>query len=165
MKLIYLSLAILLFNSCKVTKDTRALNRVKADINLLNDAGNAWQKLNPCTVDTIREFINGKEVIRYDTLFNESVDTVYKDNLQTVYKTIIKYVNKTDTLKVYVIDNRAERIASDQLNKAQGQITQLKADNAQLKKESKARLWWLIGISVIGSLSIGFLVYILIRKP
>lgn len=164
MKLIYLSLVILLFNSCKVTKDTRAVNRVKADINLLNDAGAQWSKLNPCTVDTIREFINGKEVIRYDTLYNESVDTVYNDDIKTVYKTVVKYVNKTDTLKVYVIDNRAERLAAGQLNKAQGQITQLQNDNSGLKKESKIRLWWSIGIGAISLLTIGFLVYLLIKK-
>ena len=165
MKTLVILLSILLLNSCKVTKDTRAVNRVKADINLLNDVGPQWAKLNPCTVDTIREFINGKEVVRYDTLFNERVDTVYKDNTQTVYKTIVKYINKTDTLKVYVIDNRAERVAVDQLNNSQGQVTQLKADNAQLKKESKARLWWLIGVGVIGFLAIVFLVYLLLKKP
>ena len=167
MKLILVIFPACFLFSCSISKkNQRAVNRVKADINLLNDVGNSWQQLHPCVVDTVHEFINGKEVIRYDTLDFSHIDTVYNVDTQTktIYRTIEKVVKKVDTLKVYVIDNRAERIAQNDLSNAQGQITQLQTDKSELKKESKNKTWWLIGVSVFSFLLTGGLTYLLFKK-
>lgn len=167
MKLISVFILAALLFSCSISKkNQKAVNRVKADINLLNDVGNSWQQLHPCVVDTIHEFINGKEIIRYDTLDFSHIDTVYNVDTQTkiIYRTVDKYITKVDTLKVYVIDNRAERLAQNDLSKSQGQNAQLEKDKSELKKELSKTRWWGIGGSVFLLLVIAGLVYHIIKK-
>lgn len=149
--------------SCSVAKkDKKAVNRVKADINLLNDAGNSWQQLHPCTIDTVVQFKDGKEIVRYDTLFSQVADTVLDPvtQIKTVYKNVIKYVNKTDTLITYVTDNRALRLSQDEIINQQGQIVQLKADNTTTSRKSANKTWFLVAAVAV----ILFLSFLLIKK-
>lgn len=164
--LLSIFLAAFLFSCSIAKKNQRAVNRVKADINLLNDVGDAWQKLHPCQIDTIIQFKDGKEIISYDTLEISHTDTVYKDNTKIVtdYKTVVKYVNKTDTIFRIQTDKRAEQIALDKINNLEGQNAQLKTENSGLKKESRNRLFWLIGISLFAFFAIGGLTYLLFKK-
>lgn len=168
--------------SCSVAKkDQKAVNRVKADINLLNDVGGAWVKLNPCIPDTLR---TGKTITIIDSSFSdEKVESLNKvidslldkncptENIDSLRKSIKKeldkgckpaivYKNRTDTIP----DKRAEQILSNQVSNLTGQITQLKSDNSELKKESKARLFWAIGIGLLGLIIIGLLIYLLFKK-
>ena len=167
-KLIGLSLIVitLTLGSCLATKNRKAMDRVFGSEELSEIAYQRLAKSHPCTVDTVHEFINGKEVIRYDTLDFSHTDTVYNVDTQTktIYKTVEKLVKKVDTLKVYVIDNRAERLAQNDLSKAQGQNAQLEKDNTQLKKENKSLMWWLVGVSIFSILLISGSTYLLFRK-
>ncbi|HEY8690569.1 MAG TPA: hypothetical protein VIM07_15135 [Chitinophagaceae bacterium] len=155
MKILQLILAIsfttFLF-SCSISKkNQRAVNRVKADINLLNDVGNSWQLLHPCQIDTIIQFKNGKEIVRYDTLDNSHTDTVYNTDAQTktIYKTVVKYVNKTDTIFRIQTDKRAEQIALDKVTFLEGQTVELKLQKKDLVKSCHIKLIWIIAEGLV----------------
>lgn len=152
MKLLLISLIFLC--GCSVTKDRKAVARVTYNPTLFNQVGRQWQVANPCSIDTVRQFINGKEIVRYDTVFNSSTDTVFNPvtQVKTVYQTVTKYVNKTDTLRIAVTDTRAVNLVKEDLNKAQGQITQLQSQNKELQHTGNMRLYWIIGISIFALL-------------
>jgi hypothetical protein len=160
-KLILISLILC---GCTVTKDRNAVARVTYNPTLFNQVGRQWQLANPCSIDTVRQFINGKEVVRYDTLFN--IDTAFNPvtQIKTVYETVTKLVNKTDTLVTYITDQRAVNLVKDDLNKATGQISQLQTDLKASQTGSTKKTWWIVGISIFSVLAIGGLTFLLFKK-
>ena len=157
----YLIICLLLFGCSVAKKDQRALNRVKADINLLNDAGQQWAQLNPCKIDTLVQFKPGTPVIRYNTLYQ--VDTVFRKDTVVITKTrtVEKEINNTDTQRIYVTDNRLERQLTTALAKAEGSIIEKDKQLKELKSESTKKTWWLIGAGV---LIVGLIVLLFKRK-
>jgi len=181
-------LACFLFSCSTNRENQRAVNRVKADINLLNDVGNSWQQLHPCYPDTIRI---GKVITVVDSSYaKESIEALNNtiasllsnypnQNIDSLKEAIRKEVEKncrprtvyeyrTDTLPR---DKRFENSLKDRIeylnnsvsNQA-GQITQLQTDKSDLKKENKNKTWWLIGVSVFSFLLTGGLTYLLLKK-
>src|SRR5574337_1944491 len=141
--LLYIIICSSTFSCSVAKKNIRAVNRVKADVNLLNDVGDVWQKLNPCKINIPIQYIYGGRVIVYDTL--NTVDTIVntETNVQTVYKTVSKLVKQIDTLKIYVTDQRALNNCINNNNTITGQITQLKSDISSQYKYNNRLRWWI----------------------
>lgn len=186
-------LAFFLFscNSAKKIekKDQQAVWRVKANINLLNDVGNEWQKLNPCYPDTIRI---GKVITVIDSSYakenidrlNDAIASILENypvtqNIDSLKTAIRKQVEKEckprtiDNSRVDTLprDKRFENSLKDrveflnnQVSNLQGQNAQLKTENGAQKKELNKTRWWGIGASVFLLLLIAGLVYLLFKK-
>ena len=150
-------------SSCKVIKDTNALNRVEGNVNLLNHAGNEWQKLHPCTIDSVITYINGTPVITYDTVYSQSTvyDTAHKIDVQVKTVYITKKIH--DTATVIKIDTRALQIANNALNTANGRIAQLTQDGTNKDKTNRTKTAWQIGEGVVILLLFVALIYTTIK--
>lgn len=153
----------LMIASCSTTKDNKALTRVTANTTLLNKAGRIWEKSNPCVIDTVIQFKNGVEVIRYDTLWNDpepliQYDTTTKVKTVTDYKTIVKYVNKTDTILIDKTDVRRLNLALADNANFQAENNQIKSDNADLKSKLNKRTWefWGLVVLIFGAVGLKF---------
>lgn len=165
--IIYLCIAavvVLLLTSCATSKNNKAVTRVIENNSLLNKVGRVWEKSNPCVVDTIVQFRNGAEVIRYDTLWNDVIkvkyDTTTRTNTVTEYRTIVKYVNKTDTIVIDKTDVRRLNLSLADNAQLQAENTQLKTDNANLKSKLSKRTWELFGLIVLIAGAIGLKFYL-----
>jgi hypothetical protein len=165
--IIYLFLALavgLMIASCTTTKDNKAFARVTANTALLNKAGRIWEKSNPCVIDTVTQFKDGVETIRYDTLWNDVVkvyyDTATRTNTVTQYKTIVKNITKTDTILVDKTDVRRLNLALADNNKLQAENNQAKSDNAGLKSKLNKRTWEFWGLIVLIAGAIGLKFYL-----
>lgn len=196
MKILQLISAILLsffLFSCNSSKriekkDQKAVWRVKANINLLNDVGNEWQKLNPCYPDTIRigkvitvidssyakeniEALNNTIAAILNNYPNQNIDSLkqaIKKEVEKNCKPKTVYEYRTDTLPR---DKRFENALKDrieflnnQVSNLQGQNAQLKTENGVQKKELNKTRWWAIGGSIFLLLLIAGLVYLLFKK-
>lgn len=174
MKLIYLSIIILLLNSCKVTKDTRALGRVLSNPDLREQVYQVQAGLHPL-LPTDPVYIKGKDSIieiRYpvyikgqDSIIQAQCPTLNLDSLKKALTTI-KIIRSVDTLKVP--DTTLRRMLDNAITsnyKLTGQLIEKDKQTEAYKKQNGKRN----RIDIIGGaaalLIVGFLVYILIRKP
>lgn len=150
--------------SCRGARDSKAVNRVKANVNLLNDVGEEWQKLHPCIIDSVILFKDGKEVVRYDTLDISHTDTLYnvetKVKTVTLYRDVVKTIVKHDTSVIYTVDQRALQLARDEANILKGQNAQLNQTLKETKSTSNKKTWWMIG----EGLAILALIFFYIKK-
>jgi hypothetical protein len=158
------AVVVMLLTSCTTSKDNKAFARVTANTTLLNKAGRIWEKSNPCVVDTVIQFKNGVETIRYDTLWNDVVkvyyDTATRTNTVTEYKTIVKNVVKTDTILVDKTDVRRLNLALSDNDKLQAENNQVKSDNKDLKSKLNKRTWEFWGLIVLIAGAIGLKFYL-----
>lgn len=155
----------LMIASCATTRDNKAVARVMSNADLLAKAGRVWEKSNPCVIDTVVQFKNGVEVVRYDTLWNDpepliQYDTTTKVKTVTDYKTIVKYVNKTDTILIDKTDVRRLNLALADNANFQAENNQIKADNSDLKSRLNKRTWEFWGLIVLIAGAIGLKFYL-----
>jgi hypothetical protein len=151
-------LLVLLFgiSSCN------SLRRVLRDPDKLEVAGRAWEKLNPCVVDSVVKIIPGKETVVVDSSYYQAyLDTLTNLKSRLIigsgidYSTIVDsllriqpaaiYVKKTvhDTLQVIKRDLRHERILQDSVYYYNGKssLLQGKLDvSVQEVKDQKSAL-------------------------
>lgn len=166
--IVYLCLALgiaLMLASCATSKDNKALYRVTANTTLLNKAGRIWEKSNPCVIDTVVQFKNGVEVVRYDTLWNDpepliKYDTTTKIKTVTDYKTIVKYVDKTDTILIDKTDVRRLNLQIEDNNKLKAENDQLKADKTDLQTRLTKMKWKFWGLVTLIAILIGLKLYL-----
>lgn len=182
----YLIICLLLFSCSVAKKDQRALNRVEADINLLNHAGNKWVQLNPCYPDTVRvgntvtviDSSGKTEAVsrlnrRIDELLNrpnpniDSIRQVIKKEVEKECKPVTIYKNRTDTIR----DKRNEDLLRNELTterltsaKMEGQIMGYLNENSELKSDVKKQRWWTIGISALAVVIIAGLIVLLFKR-
>ena len=151
--------------SCSVAKkDQKAVNRVKANVELLNQVGKEWVKLNPCANDSTFIF-NTDTLVTSDTAYLTDQVTV-QDTVQ-VTKVITKTVRIRDSVKVVVQDKQQIELLKKDLSQAiNSQIVYLnRALDAEqrikiLKQDIKSMWLYLI----IAGLIIGILTYLLIKR-
>jgi hypothetical protein len=149
-KIFYFLMILILFFACVAQKDRRSVNRVKANVTLLNQVGVEWLKLHPCANDTIIKSIPipGKTdtITKVDTLINNIPGKPI-----TVYVT--KYINRTDTIVKVVMDNQQINILKDTVQANYKAISFLQG--MQLVKDAQirqAKKWnWIFG-GIIGLL-------------
>jgi len=181
--------SVMLVFGCSVTKQNqKAVNRVKADINLLNDVGGAWALLNPCIPDqpkpgktiTIIDSSFAKENIDFlngiiDSLLDKNCPTENIDSLRNAIRKEVAKNCQPVVINHYRVDTVPDKRAIKQaetalqtanliISKQEGEKSQLQAQNSDLKKENKNKTWWLIGISVFAVLAIGGLTFLLFKK-
>jgi hypothetical protein len=156
------TVVVLILASCTTSKDNKAFARVTGKPVLLNKAGREWEKSNPCVVDTVIQFKNGVETIRYDTLWNDVVkvyyDTATRTNTVTEYKTIVKNVVKTDTILIDKTDVRRLNLALSDNDKLQAENNQVKSDNKDLKSKLNKRTleFWGLIVLIAGAIGLKF---------
>ena len=160
----HLLIAVILLCGCTASRNRKATARVLSNTALTEQVGRIWEKSNPCVIDTVVQFKNGVEVVRYDTLWNDVVNTVYdtatKTNTVTLYKTIVKYVNRTDTITVDKTDVRRLNLQIADNDKLQAENTQLKTDKSDLKSKLNKRTWEFWGLIGLIAILIGLKIYL-----
>ena len=141
----------------------KATQKVLTNEIAFNKVGVKWATLNPCTNDTLMEFIKG------DTITTHSTDTItenrfYNDTL-VIYNTITKTVNKTirDTINKTVIDIRLLNITKDSLAYQKQKVARLTGMLDQTKLDNKKQNKWLIGLGLFTALLL-IIIGILIRS-
>lgn len=146
-------IAYLLTGCSEAKKSQKAVNRVKADINLLLQVGEAYRQLKPCANDTITEFIHDsttttviKEVVKKDTIVNGDTvyiitsDTIYSEKTKTIFKEkIITDKELTNRQKDTINSLRVQHGVKD------GVIQELRGTISTLKKEKNNLKWYLAG--------------------
>ena len=173
MKLIYLSIIILLFNSCKVTKDTRALGRVMSNPILREKVYEVQSGLHPL-ININPVYVKGKDSIievQYpvyipgrDSIIKAQCPTLNLDSLKKALTTIITK-KSVDTQKV--LDPNFQRILSNVIennNRLTGQMIEKDKQIDSYKKDNGRRNRIDIIGGVVALFIIGFLIYLLIRK-
>ncbi len=117
---------IIILASCKTVKDNKAFDRVVNDRKLSEKVFRVLEKENPCVNDTLREFITGPEVVRYDTVnvtdtleISEAVKVPYP-----VTKIVTKYVTRVDTLRYSIEDVRRLNLANHDLAIANNSLSE-----------------------------------------
>jgi len=148
---------LIILSSCTATRNNHAVVRVLSNNTLTEKVGRVWEKSNPCVIDTVVQFKDGIEMIRYDTLWNDLINTVYdtatKIKTVTEFKTITKTVNKTDTIIVDKTDIRRLNLQVKDNMALSLQNDQIKADLAAVKKKLTKRTIEFYGlIALIGIL-------------
>lgn len=163
--IVYLFLLLVFIFGCTVQKDRRAINRVEANINLLNQTGVEWLKLHPCanesTILILRDTVTENKT---DTVHIAGVpDTIKIKTVQTIYAT--KTIEKT------VIDGQMVKMQADTINAQKRAISfqagQLSAKDQTIKEQKKSNLYlWLTICGFICSIVIYFGIgwYIKIHK-
>ena len=154
--------------SCKSIqqlKNTNALNRVKGNVNLLNDAGEEYIKLHPLKIDTTTVWVyGGRPDVVHDTTY--TVDTLINDSIRTkiVYREVLKV--RVDTARV-IIDHTSElQAANSKISNQEGQITQLDKSNSAFQKDTKRLHWTIVGVSIFSLLAIiGLCILLFKSKP
>lgn len=153
---------ITLFIGCsEAKKGQNAVNRVKANINLLTQVGESYRSLFPCSNDTITTTIRDtttntlvKVVTKTDTL--KQGDTLY------IFHTDTAYFEKTKTIykEKIVTDKELTNRQKDTINSLKvqqgvkdGVIQELRAANSTLKKENNHLKWYLVGSFLLTILS------------
>lgn len=155
----------LLLSSCATTRDNKAVSRVVSNNDLLTKVGRLWEKSNPCTIDTIIQFKNGVEIVRYDTLWNEPKETVVYDTATKIntiikYKTIEKYITKTDTIKIKETDLRRLNLQIADNDKLKAENDQLKSDKTDLGSRLTKMKWKFWGLVALIVILIGLKIYL-----
>lgn len=145
---------ITLFMGCsEAKKGQQAVKRVKADIDLLNQVGEAYRALKPCSNDTTTITI-------HDTTINTLIKTVTKtDTLRQgdtlyIFHTDTAYFEKTKTIfkEKIVTDKELTNRQKDTINSLKiqkgvqdGIIQELRSTNSTFKKENNHLKWYLTG--------------------
>ncbi len=149
---------------CSTAKDSRAFKRVVNNPELADRTFKQLEKTRPCTNDTTI-FVDGKEVIKYDTVFSKDFqtdttilnDTVYITKTKPVY--INKYIYKTDTVKSVVTDNRRLQLAYDDNNKLKGANEVLTKSVKSERQRGNKWMWLFIGAVSLSVLVTAYKIY------
>lgn len=151
--ILFALIAYFLTGCSESKKGQKAVNRVKADINLLNQVGEAYRNIHPCANDTTTEFIHDsttttviKEVVKKDTIVNGDTvyivtsDTIYSEKTKTIFKEkIITDKELTNRQKDTINSLRVQQGVKD------GVIQELRGTTSTLKKEKNNLKWYLAG--------------------
>jgi hypothetical protein len=158
-------LVLLLFISCTVQQDRKAIRRVKANIDLLNDVFYTGLKLHPCDNDTLYlpPIIDNTGVISSDTIKPKPrPGNCIPDTLRI--ETVKRF---RDSIPYKVIDTQKIDILTDSINSEKrnnsfkdGQLTEKDKVIKSQKKENTI-LW--IAISFLLAI-VGVWVYFNIKK-
>lgn len=153
---------ITLFIGCsEAKKGQNAVNRVKANINLLTQVGESYRSLFPCSNDTITTTVRDtttntliKVVIKTDTLKQGNTiyifhtDTAYFEKTKTIYKEkIVTDKELTNRQKDTINSLRVQSATKD------GVIQELRAANSTLKNDNNHLKWYLVGSVLLAILS------------
>lgn len=155
---------IVWLSGCSAAKDNRAFKRVLSNPELADRTFKQLERTRPCTNDTVI-FVDGKEVIRYDTVLSKEYntdttilnDTVYITKTKPVY--ITKYIYRTDTVKSVVTDTRRLQLAYDDNNTLKGANDVLTKSVKEERERGNRFLYWLIGIVSLLVLGTAYKVY------
>jgi PBP1b-binding outer membrane lipoprotein LpoB len=163
--LLFLTFTLLLVG-CSVTKDNKAFVRVVSNPELAEKTFRELEKRHPAKIDTVTVIKKGDEIITSDTVYNTEVvyDTVTKIKTETKTVTVTKNIRVTDTLRYTTIDKRAEELYKADLQTRTGELKESRSQITELKKENKAKMWWIIGISVFSVLGFGGILFAKIKK-
>lgn len=159
---ILFALAAYFLTGCsEAKKGQQAVNRVKADINLLVQVGESYRTLFPCANDTITTIIRDtttntliKVVTKIDTL--KQGDTLY------IFHTDTAYFEKTKTIfrEKIITDKELTNRQKDTINSLRvqqgvkdGIVQELRATNSNLKKENNHLKWYLAASFLLAILS------------
>ena len=158
-----IALYVVIILACLSCGMERATQKVLTNEIAFNKVGVKWATLNPCTNDTLLEFIKG------DTITTHTTDTItenkfYNDTL-VIYNTITKTVNKTirDTINKTIIDIRLLNITKDSLAYQKQKVARLTGMLDQTKLDNKKQNKWLIALGLFSALLL-VIIGILIRS-
>lgn len=128
MVIVFILFMCYLLSGCNVAKkeqrrDVAAVNRVKADVTLLVQAGEAYRNLFPCSNDSIIKTI-------HDTTTNTLIktvrhtDTLIKDGTKYIFHTDTAFFEKTKTVyqNTIVTDHELENRRKDTINSLRLQL-------------------------------------------
>lgn len=153
---------ITLFAGCsEAKKGQKAANRVMADVNLLNQVGERYRQLNPCsndtttitvrdtTTNTLIKVVTKTDTLKQgDTLYIFHTDTAYFEKTKTIYKEkIVTDKELTNRQKDTINSLRVQQGVKN------GIIQQLREDKSDLKKENNHLKWYLAGSALLLILS------------
>lgn len=183
---------ILLFlMSCSTVKlDNKAVDRVSANVDLLNKVGVKWEKLHPLIAGAYREkYVHDTTVIHQpakiildemrvrvivDSMssITDSLQDNLKNKLTNAYNLGVKYAEDyyrslppkrvVDTVKRETPDLRHEGILNDSINNQAVTIGNLNGKVEQLQKENKSWSWRMLGMIGI-MLLMGIIIGLLIK--
>lgn len=147
---IFILLSISFFGCSVARRDQRALNRVEANVNLLNTVFSLGLALHPCANDTVIKHHSDTTVINDTTeTFYTQTDTLNKTDTVKIKIKVTTLKTIHDTVNNYMVDNRLLKNTSDslihykQLNDiATGKIF-------QITHERNVYKWVLIAISML----------------
>jgi hypothetical protein len=165
-RLITYVIILLVFTSCVTTRerDQRAVNRVKANIILLDDVFMAGLKLHPCA-NSGTTVIHKDTTITYDTIKPKPVpgplkpcipDTIRIKSVKTIL--VRKDSTIVDNLRIDILTDSVN-VGKQKLAFKQGQVYELQGQIGAFKKV-KTKLWLVIaGLGLV----IGLLIYLKIK--
>lgn len=178
---------ILLLFSCGTQQklDNKALSRVKSNIDLLNDAGAAWYKINPQQKDTSYKYIKGETVyIPVPYLDKAKIDSVKKSidehlrekcsaSIEVAYTAgwndcvykydFLKEKVRVDTfIKQLPPDNIYQQLQSDSIRRLEKTIAAEQAKNNSFEEQIK-KLWNNIYIAIGLLVALGIAIGLLIK--
>jgi hypothetical protein len=181
-----LLLAITLFSCGTQQKlDKKAVSRVKANHELLDEVGQAWYKINPQEKDTIETYIKGEVIYnqvpildksKIDSIKNtltedlrkkcsESIDVAYtvgwNDCVTRFYLDELKV--RVDTfIKQLPPDNRYQRLQSDSIRNLENLLAAQQAKTNSFEEQVK-KLWNNIYIAIGVLVALGIVIGLLIK--
>ena len=191
-KIIILSFLLIACSTAKKTErlDNRAVERVSANIDLLNKVGVKWEKIHPLIAGAYREtYIHDTTIIKQppkiildemrvkfviDSInaIKDSIGDSIKDKINAAYNLGVDYAENyyrsiprphtVDTVKKETPDLRHEGILNDSIHNQAVTIGTQKGIIEQLEKENKS-LTWKIWIMVVIILLLGVIMGMLIK--
>jgi hypothetical protein len=155
-----IALYIVIILACLSCGVERATQKVLTNEIAFNKVGEKWSKLNPCTNDTLMEFIKGDTVTTHST--DTLIENKYYNDTLVIY--ITKTVNKTirDTINKKIIDIRLLNITKDSLAYQKQNVARLTGMLDQTKLDNKKQNKWLIAVGLFSALLL-IIIGILIR--
>lgn len=179
-----LILAITLFSCGTQQKlDKKAVSRVKANHELLEEVGKAWYKINPQQKDTVTEYIQGEVVFvpvpvldksKIDSVKNsveESIREKCSQSIEVAYVAgwndcVTEFFSKEPKVRVDTLiqqlppDNIYQRLQSDSIRNLEKIVASEQSKTKSLEEQIK-NLWnniyISIGVLIALGIAIGFL--------
>lgn len=150
---------ITLFIGC--SSGQKAVRKVLADVDLLNQVGEKYRELKPCandsvtitvrdtTTNTLIKVVTQTDTLKQgDTLYIFHTDTAYFEKTKTIYKEkIVTDKELTNRQKDTINSLRVQSATKDGVNQ------ELRATNSTLKKENNHLKWYLVGSVLLAILS------------
>lgn len=157
-------LALIVLCSCKATRDGRAYTRVVSNPALAERVFRTLEMSHPIKIDSFTRYINGKEMVVYDTVFTkENIpvnNIVYVKTPVMIPYSVTKTVTRIDTAYVSVRDLRQENLLNKDLNTFRGMYDQQGLQLSQLKKSGTKKTIIIMGLGLL----LLFSIYVYIRK-
>ena len=181
-----LLLAITLFSCGTQQKlDKKAVSRVKANHELLEEVGQSWYKINPQQKDTVEKYIKGETVFvpvpvpnkfKIDSIKNEVADSLKEkcsQSIEVAYTAgwndcVTEFSFRKETVRVDTIirqlppDNRYQRLQSDSIRNLEKSLASEQAKNNSFE-EQISKLWNNIYIAIGVLIALGVIIGLLIK--